>query len=125
MLDKLTQHPKKIFLIDGLGGLVTATLLYTVLARFEPFFGMPRSVLYWLSGMGCLYATYSFSCYYLLNDNWKPYLRVIALANVGYCCLTFGLLFFHAQSLSIWGFAYFLGEIAIILALARIESRLA
>ncbi len=125
MLDKLTQHPKKIFLIDGIGGLVTATLLYALLARFEPFFGMPRSVLYWLSGIACLYALYSITCYFLLKDNWKPYLRVIALANLGYCCLTFGLLFYHAQSLSIWGFAYFLGEIAIILALARIEWRLA
>lgn len=124
MFEKLTQHPRLIFLIDGLGAALTAFLLSTVLARFEAFFGMPRPVLYWLSGIACLFAMYSFACYFLLKDNWKPFLRVIALANLGYCCLTLGLLFYHAQNLSIWGFAYFLGEIAVIAFLARLELRL-
>lgn len=53
----------KLFLIDGIGALITALLLSQVLARYESVFGMPASLLYVLAGVAACFAVYSLTCY--------------------------------------------------------------
>jgi hypothetical protein len=89
-MNKMTLAPKRLFLMDGLGGMISALLLGVVLARFETTFGMPRKVLYLLSCLACVYAAYSFLNYWRMKENWKPYMQGIAIANSLYCCLTIG-----------------------------------
>ena len=107
----MTLTPKSLFLIDSLGGLLSALLLGVVLARFEAIFGMPQKVLYFLSCFAGVYATYSFVSYWLMKENWRPYLKGIAIANGLYCCLTIGLVIYHRKALTHWGLSYFLLEI--------------
>jgi hypothetical protein len=121
MLPKWISNPKTIFLIDALGACLTAFLLAVVLARFETHFGMPRKVLYSLSLMACLLAIYSFICYFFSGKNLKIYLKIIALTNLVYCCITIGLVLFFWQQMTILGWGYFGGEVLVIGGLVWVE----
>ena len=123
MMNKVTLTPKRLFLIDSLGGLLSAFLLGIVLPRFEATFGMPQKVLYSLSCLACICATYSFLNYWRMKENWRPYLKGIAIANVLYCCLTIGLVIYHRTTLTNWGVSYFLLEMVIIISIVITELR--
>ncbi|MCB0705755.1 MAG: hypothetical protein KDC34_10620 [Saprospiraceae bacterium] len=126
----MTLQPEKIFLLDGIGALLSAFFLGVLLVRFEAVFGMPKSALYLLASLACLYALYSLSCYFRfsprrrgnkINTNWRPYLRGIAMANLFHCCLTFGFVIYYYAKLTPLGLSYFLLEFLIIIFLVRIE----
>jgi len=123
ILDKITSNPKKLFLIDGIGGVLTAFFLGVVLPRFEDSFGMPITILYYLSSIACVYAIYSISCYILLGNNWRPYLKGVAIANLLYCCTTIVLVFYFYQKLTMLGLIYFVLELMVIISLIIIERR--
>ena len=115
---------RQLFLIDGIGAMVTAVLLSQVLARFESVFGMPSTILYALASLAVGFAVYSFTCYWLLKKNWKPYLKGIAIANMIYSLTTLGLIVYLNESVTYLGLIYFIGEIIIILFLASWEFKL-
>jgi len=115
------NNPKQLFLVDGLGALTTAGLLFFLLTEFEYFFGMPVAVLHVLSFIAILFSAYSFGCLLLVKQKWKIFLSVIAVANVMYCVLTGVLMGHYYSQLSAWGLMYFIGEIAIILVLVYVE----
>ncbi|MCB0589408.1 MAG: hypothetical protein KDD06_29250 [Phaeodactylibacter sp.] len=121
---KITLYPQKLFLIDGLGALLSAVLLGVVLVQWEHAFGMPRQALYPLAAIAGLFAVYSLSCYWRLSENRRPYLRVIAVANLLYCCLSLALVVYFYSQLTVLGVAYFLVEIAVVLILAGLEYNL-
>jgi hypothetical protein len=113
---------KQLFLVDGLGAILTATLLSQVLVRWQALFGVPASVLYVLAGLAACFALYSLSCYFLLRKRHAFYLRVIAAANAIYCLATLGLMV-SLPTISWLGIAYFIGEIIVILLLVNLEFR--
>ena len=86
---------------------------------------MPANILSYLSVIGLVYCSYSMSCYFLLKDNWTPYLRVIGISNFLYCILTMTLLFAYYNTLTRIGITYFMAEILIIVLLVYIELRVA
>lgn len=114
---------KKLLLLDGVGALTTALLLSQVLARFEPLFGMPKNVVFILSGVAGCFALYSITCHLIIKNNFERYLKVIITANLIYCVATCGLVIFHIQTLTWFGIAYFSGEIIIISMLVLAEYR--
>lgn len=120
----LALQPKTLFLIDGIGALVTAFLLFAVLKTFHEYFGMPECVLTWLSAIAVVFSIYSLTCSFLVKRNWKPFLVIIATANLLYCCLTTLLVVYYFPFLTILGVLYFLGEIAIICGLVFIELKI-
>jgi hypothetical protein len=121
LIDKLKSNPKKLFLIDGSGALLTVFFLIAILVPFEDSFGMPAGVVYFLSLVASMYAIYSFSCYFFIRSNWRPYLKVITIANIIYCCLTIAQVFYFYQSLTVAGLFYFLLEIIVLCVLIFIE----
>lgn len=121
----MVLNPKKTFLIDALGALLSAFLLGVVLVSFEEFFGMPKQVLYYLAFTSSLFAVYSFLCYLKTPENWPNYLRAIAILNIFYCFVTAGLIVQFFQQLTIFGIIYFACEILLILNLVSIELKLA
>lgn len=125
VLNKLASNPKRLFLIDSLGALLSAFLLGVILVQFESTFGMPRQVLYFLSFIACIFALYSFFCYLRIPQNWRPFLKAIAFANLIYCCITIGLLFYFRQKITVWGMIYFILEIGIVISLVSIELKIA
>ena len=122
-LKRLIFKPKKIFLLDAVGALVSAFFLGVVLVRFEKLVGMPLNILYLLAIIPCFFAVYSIYCHFALKRNWSVFLRIIAVANLLYCILTMGLLFVYYQSLSVLGLLYFLVEQFLIGILIAIELK--
>ena len=121
ILDRLTPNPKTLFLIDGLGALLTAFLTGVILRKFEDNFGMPQKHLIILSILACIFAVYSMSCYFFVGKNWRLFLKIIAVSNLMYCVLTAYLIIVLYQQLTILGIIYFIGEILIIIGLVYIE----
>lgn len=122
-MNKMTLAPKQLFLIDSLGGILSALLLGVVLARFETAFGMPQKVLYLLACLACVYTIYSLLSYWRIKENWRPYMQAIAIANLFYCCLTIGLVIYHFQKLNKLGLLYFLLEVVVIISLIIVELK--
>jgi hypothetical protein len=118
-------QPQKLFLIDSLGALLSAMLLGLVLARFEKMYGMPQNMLYVLSVIPCVFAVYSFFCFLSKTENWRPLMKIIATANVLYCCLTAGLMVYFYPQLTVFGLIYFVLELIIVVSLAFIEWKTA
>ncbi len=121
LIEAFVSKPKRLFLLDGVGALVTAALLLGLLAPMEDLFGMPRWNLYPLSGIAMVFAAYSLACHFLLRRRWRPFLRAIAYANLAYCCLTLVSMIYLSQSLTALGIAYFAGEIIVVLGLVGLE----
>lgn len=123
LIEKFSSNHRLLFLIDGIGAVVSAFFLGVVLVQFEQFFGMPKSVLFWLSLMACCYAVYSLACYFFVGSSWRPYMRIIAWANSLHCLVTIIFLTYYHEQLTLLGWAYFVGEIIIVSTLIAIERK--
>ena len=66
--NRIPGWPKVLFLVDGLGALLSAFLLGFVLVRLERVFGIPPDALYLLATVPCLFALYDFYCLRSIND---------------------------------------------------------
>ena len=121
IIEKFTSNSKRLFLIDGSGAFLTAFFLFAILATFENSFGMPRRILYFLSFVAFIYTIYSFSCYFFIDNNWRPFLKAVMLANTIYCCITIVLVIYFYQSLTILGLIYFLLEVIVMTGLIFLE----
>jgi len=122
MISKLNRS--NIFLIDSIGAILTASLLFFVLADNYDFFGVSRKYLLILAGIVVFFAVYSMACHFLLRENWRPFLKVIAALNTSYCILTCFLLIGFLPDITPWGVAYFSGEILLISGLVFVELRI-
>ncbi len=114
--------PKYIYQIDAAGALVSACLLGVVLVKFESIFTMPKHVLQALSIAACVLALHSFLSYYLIKNK-RYYLKVLALVNTVYCCVTIRLVIYFNNVITIWDWGYFIVEIMVVLWLSSMEWR--
>jgi hypothetical protein len=110
---------RQLFLLDGLGAVVTAVMLGAVLPAFEPAFGMPRPILLALALVAASFAAYSLTCH--VRAAGARMLLGITIANTAYCVCTLGLVVWLRGSVTWLGVAYFLGEILVIAALVTVE----
>jgi hypothetical protein len=117
----LIKNPKQLFMIDGIGALVSATLLGIFLPQFESIFGIPISALYWLAIFPCLFAFYDFYCYFWIKTKVTKYLTGLAAINVMYCVLSIIVAYYHHNSITTFGWLYILMEITVVLLLANLE----
>ena len=124
ILSRLNINPKTIFLIDGFGALLTSIILLAILMPFQDFFGMQKDILTLLSLIALAFAVYSFSCYFFLERNYKPFLFGISTANFMYCCLTLGLVYSFYSELTGFGVGYFLAEVVVVMGLVLVEWKL-
>lgn len=114
---------KKLFLVDSIGALVSAVMLGLVLTKFEPAFGMPAKVLYPLSLIACIFCIHSFLCFLGQIGNLYLHMKITAMANLLYCCLTLGLIIYFYQKLTVLGLIYFVLEIVVVTILSVIELK--
>jgi hypothetical protein len=117
--------PRQLFLLDALGALLSAAMLAGIVARWETVFGLPSRVPYTLATVAVCFAAYSFACWLRVRDGWRPWLKGIALANAAYGVVTLAILARHWPQLTRVGVAYFVLELAILVALIRWELRTA
>ena len=122
---KWTALGRRFLLIDGIGAMVSLTCLAWILPAVQSHIGMSLEALGWLSLPPAVFAAYSLGSYLLSGDRWRGFLVGIAVANLGYCCLTVGCLVVEAGNLTALGWAYFIGEILLVAGLAAVELRVA
>ena len=120
----MSLNPRQLFLIDGLGALLSTFLLGVILVKFEYLFGMPKKELYFLAAIPFFFAIYDFICYWKNPDNWRPFLKVIAIANLIYCCISIAVVFYSYQKLTNLGLSYFLLELVIVFIIVAIELKI-
>jgi len=125
IVQKWSIKPKKVFLIDGLGALLSIFLLGFVLPRLEELIGMPEQTLYLLAGLPCLFVIYNLYSFFSKESSTSILIKVIAIANMSYCTISLVAVSYHFQKLTYLGVTYFAMEIILILLLAIIELKIA
>lgn len=86
---------------------------------------MPPQILKWLLIVSITFCLYSTACYFLLKNNWTPFIKIIGMANLLYCLLTFTVVILTFPVLTGIGVGYFLIEILIIFMLAFVQIKTA
>jgi len=125
MDSKSTVSPKKLFIVDAVGALLSAFLLGVVLVMYEDIFGIPASTLYVLAILPLFFMAYDIFAFRAEAWRQPKLLRGIAAINSSYCILSLGFAIFHFESVTIFGWAYVVAEILIVLFLAGIQFRVA
>jgi hypothetical protein len=125
VLHFFAKNPRKLFLLDGLGALTTAAMLFFVLPNLKEQFGMPTTTLKNLALIAFCFALYSTICFLFLKRNWSFYLRIIAYANFSYTLLTLFLLIALRAQITWLDWFYFLTEIVVIWLLVYLELKAA
>jgi hypothetical protein len=125
VLHFFAKNPSLLFLLDGLGALTTAAMLFFVLPNLKEQFGMPAITLENLALIAFCFALYSNICFLFLKRNWSIYLRIIAYANFSYTLLTLFLLIALRAQITWLDWTYFLTEIVVILVLVLLELKTA
>jgi len=119
------NNPKTMFLIDGIGAIVSAIMLGIVLPKLQHLIGMPTEVLYYLATAAIGFSIYSLTCFAMDPIRWPFFLKVIAYINLTYCAVSIGLVFYYYPQLSKLGIAYFAVEKIIVFYIAMIELKTA
>ena len=125
LLAQAAARPRRLLLVDAAGALLSAVLLGLVLPQTSALWGMPRAALYFLALWPCLFLLYDLGVWRRRGPVRPWHVRLIAGANLGYCLLSMGLLWQHAASLTVLGWAYFGGELLLVIGLAWVEWRVA
>ncbi len=119
------DNPRTIFLIDGIGAIVSAVMLGIVLPLLQDLIGMPTEVLYYLASAAVMFAIYSLSCAFIVPANWPTFLRIIAFVNLTYCVVSVGLVYYFYPQLTKLGIAYFAIEKLIVIYIVMMELKAA
>ncbi len=115
---------RTIFLIDGLGALLS-TILLCAFSIFEGVFGNALSKQFWLMPIPIIFATYSITLYFINHQNWHIFLQIIAIANIFYCCIITISTYLYFDGFTILGRIYIFSEIVTVLSLSIYELKLA
>lgn len=125
LIKQLSAHPKKLFLLDSVGALITAFLLFVVLRNLNEYVGIPETILTFLSLIAACICIYTTACFFVIKANYTTFILGNGFANLLYCILTFGLVLYYHPRLTTFGLVYFVGEITIIVGLVYIEFNVA
>lgn len=125
VINHLEDKPKTVFIIDSLGALMTAFFLFVIIRSFNEYFGMPKTVLHYLSIIAVCFCLYSAVCFLFLKKRVAHFIRIIGILNLLYCLITTLLIIKYYPQLTMIGGLYFLFEILIISILAYIELKVA
>lgn len=124
LFDALKVKPNNIFLLDGIGAFVTASIIYLVLNSNNEFIGLSSKALIPLSLVAFVFCVYSITCFFLVKRYWQTFLKTIIVANTMYCLTTIGVLFYSHKTVTTLGLFYFIGEIIVIGILVALEIKL-
>ncbi len=122
MPDK-TRQPNQLFVIDGLGALVSAFLLGVVLVHFQSLVGIPTSTLYLLAAIPCFFLLYDLYSRFSIKEEKSGLLFGIGVLNLLYCLLSVGLALSHSDVITQLGWIYIIVEVLIVTAIGLYEIK--
>ena len=117
---KYQRH--NIFLVDAIGAFISIILL-CVIYLFDDFFGMPRNVMLVFIGIAFFLFIYSATIYWLKPLNWQVYLKIVAFLNASYCLFTAFQIIRNIDTLTLYGYIYFIAEILVIFTISIYEFK--
>lgn len=115
---------KRVFLVDGVGGLATFVMAGFVLPRLPEHFPLPIPLLYGMSAYGFVCGAYSFGLAFFASRNFQSWIRGILTLNTSYLAVSLGVLIALRAELSALGMGYLVLEKIVILVLIGVEWRL-
>lgn len=124
LFDALKVKPNNIFLLDGIGAFVTASIIYFILNSNKEFIGIESNTLMPLSLVALVFCIYSITCFFLAKHYWQTFLKIIIVANTIYCLTTISVLFYSYKTVTTLGLFYFIGEIIVLSILIALEIKL-
>lgn len=112
---------RNILLLDGLGAVASVFSPLVVVPALEPWIGLPLDVTWVLAVPAAVFAVYSLTCWWRGADvvRWLP---PVMLGNLGFCVFLAFYLTRHADLLTPFGWAWFVGELLIILSVVGLEA---
>ena len=110
---------RQVFVLDGLGALLTASLNVLLLPRLADHLPFPPWLLAALTVAAASFSAYSLSCAYFARDP-RPYLPPIIAANALYCLTTLAAAWL-LPGFSALGFAYVAGEVIVVSCVVALE----
>lgn len=113
---------RSIFLLDGVGAVVSVLLLGVVLPALQPWIGMPLRVLHLLALVPIFYGVYSLCCFWLVDHRSPRWLLAIMVANALYCVLTAVLVMVHVGEMTRLGVVYFVADALVIAGVVAFEG---
>lgn len=123
-IKRIKDTPKRIFLIDSLGALLTTLFLLIIYAlllqNVVPFI----NYFYTLPLISFLLFIYSINCYFFIKQEWKKFLKVIIIGNTFYGLYSLGFLLVNLRKLDSLIITYFIVELVIIGLLVRFERKI-
>jgi len=121
---RINAKPKRLFLIDGIGALVSFIMLGFVLVRFQAIVGIPIKALYILASLPVFFMLYDIVAYFSKGKT-ATLLKGIALLNLLYFVLSLFLAWTHKEAITVWGWIYIIVELVILSIVIWIEYKAA
>lgn len=113
-------NEKNIFLLDGIGAVLSACFTGLILIRYSLFLGISVSMLQTLSLLPAAYAFYSLSCYFFTTKTKAWMLLTIICANLFYCLVSLGVILLR-ERITWRGQLLLAAEIIVVLLVVLIE----
>jgi hypothetical protein len=125
MKNYFIQNPKYIFVLDGVGALLSLLGLLLLFLFFQKEVGFSTGVFGVLLVAAMLLAAFDFFCYFKIEPPYQRHMLMLAMGNIAYIIFTAVGLFYHAQQVSVFAWSYFLLELVILMALVVLELQVA
>lgn len=116
-------NKKNIFLFDGIGAFLSFVSTGLILPIFSDWVGMQKEFLYFLAVFPLLFCLFSFTCYRLVNEIKRWMLSTIIIANLLYCLVSILTVFVY-DGITLWGQAFLIGEILLVMCVVGIEIKI-
>jgi hypothetical protein len=121
LINTIAESPRKIFMIDATGAIISALSLYVLILPLNSYFGVPLSIVWILGGVSLAFFLFSLFCVLTTGKQDTLKLRIVITANMLYGVLTALLVLLNKYSITGLGVAYFIAEYSVIIALVLLE----
>jgi hypothetical protein len=121
LVARLARHPRQLFLLDSIGGYVSASVPLIILWKFAADVGLPATLLIAMSVTGFVYGSYSLICALRVRSRWLFYLQILVGANCAYLLALTGYTLINFSTLSPLGLAYLVIDHVILIAVIGTE----
>lgn len=116
--------PKAIFLVDSIGAFLSAFCLLIISRFYINYFGINPSILQLLTILPIVFCIFSACCYLLVKRSYKPFIQIIALANLLYGLITLILMGTQFAEITFLGLSYFVLELMILVLIILLEFKI-
>jgi hypothetical protein len=123
LINKFKTQPRRIFLFDGLGAVITILFLRIILVQLNDLVGIPISTLTILASLPMAFILIDVVGYVFFERIGPLVLKLIMTLNISYCFLSLYFGWLDFASITWLGWTYLMIEILIIVGVVLLENR--